>query len=606
MADRFKTQLNAIQIAVNQDDFGPQATVVVDSSSGGVIAAVGALELQRTSPKLEEIHSVSGLKAGVASSLDLVVPSSGSALQNYSDFGFTSYTGAIGYAGYLGGFRSLWDAAMLLDTEAQAAKARDDVEEARAIAAEAVNAGLISTEEARALAAEAVNAGLISTEEARALAAEAVNAGLISTETSRAMAVEAVNATDIATNVTDIAAETARALAAEAVNAAAIAAEVVDRQSAISSALASEMSYMGGVDVSGVFPVTSAAKGDMYTVTVGGFAPSAAGVNFFSIVLEPGDVIIAESVLGASMTEADWTVIQKNLTDVATNTNLLAEVARATAAEAVNAANIAINVTDIAAEEVRALAGEAVNFNLISTEVSRAMGAEAVNAGLISTEEARAIAAEAINAGLISTEVSRAMGAEAVNAGLISTEEARALAAEAVNAGLISAEEARALAAEASLQEFGSQYGIRENLSAAVSYGNVGLQWYDATSSQSSGEPDEYYSSHWWKRQEATAALVAAGSGGEIEMRLQETSKHSLSLNGLELMPALFQGLVYLHDESSNALTSIDPSTGALITTVLDTLFDTTYPLADYILTTTGDVWFRAGLRDEDAIKLMF
>ena len=94
MADRFKTQLNAIQIAVNQDDFGPQATVVVDSSSGGVIAAVGALELQRTSPKLEEIHSVSGLKAGVASSLDLVVPSSGSALQNYSDFGFTSYIGS--------------------------------------------------------------------------------------------------------------------------------------------------------------------------------------------------------------------------------------------------------------------------------------------------------------------------------------------------------------------------------------------------------------------------------------------------------------------------------------------------------------------------------
>jgi hypothetical protein len=159
---------------------------------------------------------------------------------------------------------------------------------------------------------------------------------------------------------------------------------------------------------------------------------------------------------------------------------LAAEIARATAAEQVNATAItaeesraqaaeSTNATAISDEQARAEAAEGALTTDLATEASTARAAEGANATAISTEETRALAAEGVNTAAITAEETRATAAEGVlttnlaaeattaraaeqaNATAISAEATRALAAEGVNATAIAAEQTRAEAAELAL-----------------------------------------------------------------------------------------------------------------------------------------------------------
>jgi len=134
------------------------------------------------------------------------------------------------------------NAQAIIDYNTQFQQKIDD-EEARALAAELVNATAISDEVTRATAAELVNSNLISDEATRALAAELVNTNAISDEVTRATASEAVNATAISDEVARataeegalsaaVTAETIRAQAAEVANSSAINAEVIRAEGA--------------------------------------------------------------------------------------------------------------------------------------------------------------------------------------------------------------------------------------------------------------------------------------------------------------------------------------------------------------------------------------
>ncbi|UMB60824.1 hypothetical protein MHL31_01095 [Lutibacter sp. A80] len=107
------------------------------------------------------------------------------------------------------------------------------------------------------------------------------------------------------------------------------------------------------------------------------------------------------------------------------------------------------NSVSISEEVARATAAEQINATTISEEVARATAVEQINATMISEEVARATAVEQINATTISEEVTRATAAEQINATTISEEVARATAAEQINATTISEEVTRAKAAEA-------------------------------------------------------------------------------------------------------------------------------------------------------------
>ena len=177
--------------------------------------------------------------------------------------------------------------------------------------------------------------------------------------------------------------------------------------------------------------------------------------------------------------------------DASVQAGLDSEIARATAAEGVNA-------NAIAAETTRATAAEAANATAISNEVTRATGVESglridvdantvtgsTNASAISVETTRALAAEAVNASGLAGEIARATAAEGVNATSIVTEAglraagdvalrtdvdanaldiigldsdlsveiARATAAEGVNASGLAAEITRATGIESGLR----------------------------------------------------------------------------------------------------------------------------------------------------------
>ena len=77
----------------------------------------------------------------------------------------------------------------------------------------------------------------------------------------------------------------------------------------IADAIASEMTYRGAYDAT-ANPDSSAAKGDMFTVTVAGSGVS----SYWSTALSVGDMIIAEIANPSS--EADWTEINKNIDDI--------------------------------------------------------------------------------------------------------------------------------------------------------------------------------------------------------------------------------------------------------------------------------------------------
>lgn len=74
----------------------------------------------------------------------------------------------------------------------------------------------------------------------------------------------------------------------------------------VDNAIVGSLIYKGGYDASTVGPVGTANIGWTYTVTVAG-----TGGGYWSAALEIGDLIIAESTNPA--TEADWTVVQKDI-----------------------------------------------------------------------------------------------------------------------------------------------------------------------------------------------------------------------------------------------------------------------------------------------------
>jgi hypothetical protein len=85
---------------------------------------------------------------------------------------------------------------------------------------------------------------------------------------------------------------------------------------AVAGALASEMTYKGSYNANlnvpnldDASPITSSI-GDTYTITVAG--------TFFSTPVEIGDMIIAE--INNSSTEADWTIVNKNLDNASIKT----------------------------------------------------------------------------------------------------------------------------------------------------------------------------------------------------------------------------------------------------------------------------------------------
>jgi len=87
----------------------------------------------------------------------------------------------------------------------------------------------------------------------------------------------------------------------------------VDTQ--IASNITAGMTYMGGYNAATNTPLLDSTpiavtKGDTYTVTVAG--------TFFTVPVEVGDTIIAE--ISSATVEADWTIVQANLTPASIKT----------------------------------------------------------------------------------------------------------------------------------------------------------------------------------------------------------------------------------------------------------------------------------------------
>jgi hypothetical protein len=95
---------------------------------------------------------------------------------------------------------------------------------------------------------------------------------------------------------------------------------------AIAEAVSSEMSYKGGYDAAtddphlDTGPQVPIAKGDMYTVTVAG--------TFYNASVEAGDMLIAE--VDSANTEAEWTIVNKNIGAATESVPGIAEIATQT------------------------------------------------------------------------------------------------------------------------------------------------------------------------------------------------------------------------------------------------------------------------------------
>ncbi len=264
------------------------------------------------------------------------------------------------------------------DLETDMGIAQSDIltEVAARVAGDGALQSAITAETTRATAAEGVNAAAITAETTRATNAEGVNATAIATETTRATGVETGLRTDVNANTSGVAAnaaaiqvEVTRAKAAETVNANAIAAETTARTSgdaANATAISNE--------------ITARAAGDL-----------------------------------ALRTDVDVNALDI----IGLDSDLSSEIARATAAEGVNAAAIASEIT-------RATAAEGLNATAIATETTRATGIEA---GL-RTDVDLNTAGVAANSTAIASEIVRAKAAEVVNANAISAEVIRATSIE--------------------------------------------------------------------------------------------------------------------------------------------------------------------------------
>ena len=151
-------------------------------------------------------------------------------------------------------------------------------------------------------------------------------------------------------------------------------------------------------------------------------ATAAEGVNASDIAaLETEqttqNAAIALNTAKTGITPAQATAITDNTIDIATNATAISdEVARATAAEGVNADDIA------ALEAGQTTQDAAIALNTAKTGITPAQATAITdNTTAISDEEARALAAEGANATAISDEVARATAAEGAIAGDIVT-----------------------------------------------------------------------------------------------------------------------------------------------------------------------------------------
>jgi hypothetical protein len=374
------------------------------------------------------------------------------------------------------------DAAIAAESEARtAADAAHDVEIAAIKETEATNVatlqGNIDSEQARAEAAEKVNADAIakevsdrisavSTEEAARIAGDAalqasldaMDAAYKSADAGLQSAIDSAQAeingilsgstldansfAEIVTLINSVDTENDTAFASYVLsNDAALAQEVADR-------------------IAGDDKLT----GDLAAEVVRATAAEAA--NAAAIAKEEADRVAADAALQASLdaeisgrtaadvafqASLDAEIANRVAGDDTLTTNLNAEVARAEAAEQVNAQAIADEV-------VARTTKDAEQDAALTTEVDRAKAAEKVNADAIAAEEARAIAAEGVLDTAIKEESARISGDTAIQAelseavaeleGVNKAQDEKAAKFEAETNAAIAAEEARAIAAE--------------------------------------------------------------------------------------------------------------------------------------------------------------
>ena len=225
----------------------------------------------------------------------------------------------------------------------------------------------------------------------------------------------------------------------------------------------------GGEDEAAAFDLSSLANlnaGDYYKVTATGFVKeTAAGTPFF---LNAGDSLVknitadgwdkfdnTDPLVSGEASFIDVTgsadvgyVVSANASfkgRVSTlETDLAAEVTRATGAEAQL-------TSDLAAEVARATTAEGALTTAINNEAARAEGAETVLQGNIDAEVTRAQAAEGVLTTNLAAEVTRATAAEDALTTNLAAEVTRAQDAEGVLTTNLAAEVTRAQGAESTL-----------------------------------------------------------------------------------------------------------------------------------------------------------
>ena len=283
-------------------------------------------------------------------------------------------------------------------------------ETARAEAAEAADAGAVSTERGRAESAEEAGTAAVAAEQNRAETSESSLAGSLSALESTV----GTQATELAFQAGEIAAETGRAEAAEGVAEAAVQTEesrAKAAEQAITVTQANDESVAAG-QAQTIGQIEAAANAETQR------AEAAEASDLAQVQGERERAEAAEAALGQATSASSTAAIS-------------AETTRAEAAEG--------------AETTRAETAEAADAAATSAEVTRAEGAEAANATAIGNEVARAEGAEAANSAATGSEVTRAEAAESANAIAIATETTRAKAAEGIIAA--AAQAAQTLAA---------------------------------------------------------------------------------------------------------------------------------------------------------------
>ena len=310
-----------------------------------------------------------------------------------ADGSLATFTGA----NYIAASTSLRAAAVALDTQVKANAVAIAAETTRATAAEGSITSALNAEVTRATAAEGTLTTNLNAEVTRATAAEGaldtrlstVEGSYINKDGSVAMTGDLnVNSNSI-TNVADPVA------AGDAVNKS----YVDNKVAAIGSVFAYVGAVEGGIDAAGATDLallTQKDAGDYYKVTTGGYFKLGEGAAFFANV---NDGLIFNLTAGVD-------VIDNTNSQVQGTTNFVAVSGNSDTGFVVDiAGNFKTRVstleTDLAAEVTRATAAEGTLQSNIDAEVTRATAAETTLQNNINAEVTRATAAE----GSLQTEI---------------------------------------------------------------------------------------------------------------------------------------------------------------------------------------------------------